>query len=300
MTKARQQPAIVFFSPHGQINGSFLDAVDAYLACRAYRIPARLLIVGLRRAMVLDMIRDRYGIVRSAWLDDIRCMLSRFSLRGWHAPMVLSSYGTFKRLGGWLRTDKWLVLPSFLLRGDAAAGRIRERPESCFLLDPGRHDYPVAWRADYRKKMYLDGLRAPPNTESAYLINCVSSHKAHTATQIRNALPEGIDRTAVRILSYQRRDYERAGFQVLIPPVHDLFGRFRHYLYLASLTGYDENPRMLVESAWLGKEVHYFGNGSSDDGALHAWRRVVEDISSFRLRRDDLICRAFAGEWQPA
>lgn len=291
-----KRDAVILLVPTARINGACLDAFDYWMALVRGGADIRLYLIGLGRRAAFALLRDRYGATE-AELRRVKFRLFRLSLGRDRFGRVLCGYATFRRIHPWLRADVVHVLPSQRMRRDAEHGRIRlGGPEVTFWLDPLQHRYAVPHRRDYAKRIYLDGLRHPAASDACVLVNCVSEHKRHPAAEIRAALgPEGA-RDAVRVLAYGwTRPYREAGFEVLRPPVPDLFARFDRYLYLPALGGYDENPRLLIESVWLGKVLILPHALPLEDGAAIKLARLQQDPAQFRLQSNDPLLTAMGG-----
>ena len=143
----------------------------------------------------------------------------------------------------------------------------------------------------------LDCLKQPVAVQDNLLVNCQSSHKYHSVEEILQTSGD-IPRERILILSDKKRvDYYRgAGFRVLVPPVEDFFAKFNRYLYLPAIDGYDENPRLLMESVALGKELIFQEDNCHDPHTLEKYRRLKDSTDSFQIKEDDLVLQLFADD----
>ncbi len=124
------------------------------------------------------------------------------------------------------------------------------------------------------------------------LLSAVSAHKAHGQQAIDAGLRlcEPYDKALV--LTYSKQAAHPAATP-LRPPVDRLFERFSTYLYLPALGHYDENPRLLIEAAWLGKRIVIGGELTRTDPVRQKFERIQTDLDSFRLQANDLLFELF-------
>jgi len=284
---------VAYHSPYGHINGAVLDALDYWMVIRSLDASVELWVAGISRKDLEVVMKSRYDQAAFSW-KGIHIGKTRLLFAGATFDRVLCGYSTLKRILPLARVERYHVLPTWLMHGDAGKGRIRGagRDGVVFYLNPHQHDYRVREKRAYTKKLYLEGLRKPEHCDRAVLVNCVSAHKALDPSVLRAAVDQLEDNPTVRVLGHDPL-YAKAGFELLKPPVTDLFQRYDRYLYLPAAGGYDENPRLMLESAWLGKEVIISGNLKPGDGARHKLEMLKSDPRQLLLEKDDLLVREF-------
>lgn len=290
--------AVLYHSPSGRVNGALLDALDYWIVSQERDQTVELQVAGIRPAQLRTVVESRYDSAGDLNWAKISTGRSRLHFLGQGFDAVLCGYSTLQRIYGLVRAGRFHVLPTWLMRRDSTRGQIKAATAAhvCFYLDPAQHRYEVSQRRDYTKKLYLRGLRRPEASDSAVLVNCMSGHKAVDPSEIlRICAKLGVDSAEVRVLG-RRRCYEPAGLRVWEPPVEDLFTKYDRYLYIPAVGGYDENPRLLLESAWLGKEVLVGGDLPPDDGAFHKLSTLRENPSRFHLETDDSLVREFLND----
>lgn len=279
--------AVVYHSPNGRITGAVVDALDYFAALRLNGRAIELHLIGLRRREVWVLLRDRYRHAEELWLA-VRFHPSRLNLLTHPFLRVLAPYSAYQRVRHCLRAREVVILPTQVLRHHHQRGRIHDHPRNLFLLDPVRHPYEVARRKDYRKKLYLDDLPDCPDAADAVLVSTVSDHKRHGADALAEGLRQCEPYQEAIALSYARQSL-LPDVRLLRPPAAGFFRRFNHYLYLPPLGGYDENPRLVFESRWLGKRLTLIASAESD--AAQVERLRTGPIP--RLEPDDLIFELF-------
>jgi hypothetical protein len=287
--------AVVYLSPWGKVTGSLIDSLEYLIALKRAGIKARLVYMGKNHGLPRQLIRDRYALEFDP-LEDALFLPLRWKIVLHRFDKVLVPYTTYRRVFWWLRARETYVLPSMWMRRDARwpLGFPVERGKVTYLLNPKQHAYKLKNVAAYEKKLLLDCLRRPEVVEDNLLVNCQSSHKRHSPDAIRTAA-EGLRYRKLIVLCEPQRAplYEQAGFSVLTPPVRDFFAKFSQYLYLPALNGYDENPRLLIESAWLGKQIIFPEKDCADVHSLEKYRRLREARDSFLIKEDDLVLQRF-------
>lgn len=287
--------AVIYLSPWGKVTGSLIDSLEYLIALKQEGIPVRLVYMGKNRELPGRLIRDRYELAFDP-LEDALFLPLRWKIVLHRFDKVLVPYTTYRRVFWWLRARETWVLPSMWMRRDARwpLGFPVERGKVTYLLNPKQHAYKLTNVAAYEKKLLLDCLRRPEVVEDNLLINCQSAHKRHSPDAIRKAA-EGLSYGRLQVLCEPQRAplYGQAGFSILTPPVDDLFAKFSQYLYLPAIDGYDENPRLLIESAWLGKKIIFPENDCADPHSLEKYRRLKESAESFMIREDDLVLQRF-------
>lgn len=287
---------LLYLSPLGRVTGSLLDTLDYLVAMKRAGLKARLVWMGKRPELAGEVAEDRYEDGVEA-LGDAEVLGWRWELRKWRFGRVLVPYTTFRRVSWWIHAKETCVLPSQWMRRDAGRpfGWPLTRGRVTYLLDPERHPYKLKGREDYRKKVLLDGLRRPAKSERALLVNCESRHKRHTPERILEEAGPDWRRECIRVLcsGAAAQVYREAGFTVLEPPVKGLFERFSHYLYLPSRTGYDENPRLLIESAWLGKSILTPSQAAFSEQEWQRLRAIKDRPGEMGLHGDDALIERF-------
>ena len=273
-----------------------VDALDYLVAMKRGGLGARLVWMGQEPKLAWRVARERYEL---GWdpLEDAEVLPWRWQLGRKRFSRVLVPYTTFRRVSMWIRAEETCVLPSQWMRRDAGRpfgwpltrGRVR------YLLDPDRHDYTLSGRMEYRKKVLLDELRRPERTERAVLVNCESSHKRHAPGALLRAAGPDWEPRQIRVLCSGKsaRAYREAGMEVLEPPVENLFARYTHYLYLPARGGYDENPRLLLESAWLGKEILLPDTSPSSIGDRERLLKMCAAPGDWKLGPNDPLLEMF-------
>jgi hypothetical protein len=290
-------PAVLYLSPLGHVTGSLIDSLEYFLALRASGVPAKLVYMGKNKGLAMELLFERYALDFDP-LPHIIYPPRRWHLADYRFSRVITPYNTYRRVVRWIQAAETYVLPSMWLRRDARwrwSFPTSQNSKVVYLLDPQQHDYDVPQRMNYQKKLFLDGLRPPAISAPNLLINCQPAHKRHSPEQIREALAHcpGHGRVIVLAQPAQASEYRKAGFDVLIPPIPNFFAQFSHYLYLTALDGYDENPRLLIESAWLGKKIIF---PEADNPHCHSARkfaRLQQGIEHFRLTPEDPLIRLF-------
>ena len=287
--------AVVYLSPWGKVTGSLIDSLEYLIALKRSGVPARLVYMGWNPALPGKLVADRYALEFDPLADALFLPL-RWQIAAHGFEKVLLPYNTYRRIFCWLRADETFVLPSMWMRRDAKwplrLGFPVEKGQVTYLLHPDQHRYAVRHAIPYRKKLLLDCLRRPERVEDKLLVNCQSSHKQHSTQEILQAA-KGFPSEKIIVLSERKRAryYEKAGFQVLTPPVEDFFSKFSHYLYLPALRGYDENPRLLIESVALGKKLVLPDESLLDPHTQEKLKRLREATDSFQIQADDLVLR---------
>ncbi|MGF1450741.1 MAG: hypothetical protein ACFB21_01535 [Opitutales bacterium] len=255
--------AVIYHSPNGRVTGALTDALDYYAALRLDGRGILLVVIGVKREDVLTLMHDRYRHA-AALKSGLRFIATRVLLAFTGFQRVLTPYSAYQRVRHFLRAETVYILPSQVLRHHHERGRIHDRSNCVFLLDPHRHPYAVHRREAYRKKLFLADLPEVGASDNAVLISTVSTHKQHRA----DALTEGLRRcepfNEAIALSY-KRESPLASLRLLRPPVPGFFARFDHYLYLPPLGGYDENPRLVFEARWLGKKLTIVEDGTDPE-----------------------------------
>lgn len=292
----RDGKAVLYLSPWGRVTGSLVDSLEYLIALKLAGVHCRLVYLGRNPALPEQLVKDRYELdfdpLEDAVFPDKRWHLGRYRFE-----KVLLPYTTYRRVYWWLRSGESFVLPTMWMRRDA------RRPfgwpvfmrKPVFLLDPDRHGHAFRNVMDYRKRLLLDCLKRPDRSEPGLLANCLSPHKRHAPGAIRQAARSCGWNGPLKVLAGGKaaRAYRGAGFEVLEPPVPYLFSRYTDYLYIPALDGYDENPRLLIESAWLGKRIHFSGGPDADPVSWRKYRQLLEDPGSFRLTEGDPVVERF-------
>lgn len=291
-------PAVLYLSPLGKVTGSLIDSLEYFLALRHAGVPAKLVYMGQNKELAAKLIADRYHLPFDP-LPHIVYPPRRWHLKDYSFSRVITPYNTFRRIARWLQAAEVFVLPSMWMRKDARWGIPFPKLKSSrvvYLLDPRQHAYKVPETMEYEKKIFLDGLRRPSTSEAGILVNCQPRHKRHSPTQIREALGRSQSDGKVIVLASpsQAAIYRQAGFEVLVPPVPDFFARFDQYLYLVALDGYDENPRLLIESAWLGKHILFPEAEATNCHSARKFARLQQGIEHFRLTSRDPLIQLFS------
>lgn len=279
--------AVIYHSPNGRLTGAVLDALDAFALLRDNGVAVRFYCIGLSSGDLNTLVCSRYK-ESDRLLECITVLASRIQLSWRRFNKVLIPYSAYRRVHFLLNAEECLVLPTQYLRYDHEKNAIKGAARGTFLLDPEQHPYKVSKRINYRKKIYFSALRHPGSLKQNVLLNSVSDHKAHSLNAIAEALRlcEPFDKAIA--LSYKRTP-PSSPVEHWRPPIRDLFGQFSTYLYLPSLTHYDENPRLLFEAAWLEKKV-VFGEGLClDDPASVKWKAFQSDPSVFELDASDKL-----------
>jgi len=291
--------AVAYFSPNGAVNGSLLDALDAAVFLHRNGVPAELVIVGMQARVVEQIVAERYADFSG--LGDARFCRFRFSVPRTHYRRIVSSYGSYRRLGPWMRTQQWFVLPSQRLHMDAARGRIRSDLRTVFLLDPLQHAYPVRRKRAYVKKILPIGAAGAAGAagggepESALLVNTVSPHKRASLDELGAWVAGNDVPRRVRILAARDPGRLPEGWEWLRPPVPRLFGLFSDYLYVYPKGGYDENPRMLIESLALGRRIHVWRERAIDPPCERKIERIFACPQDFIYAPNDALLRWMQG-----
>lgn len=285
------QDAIIYHSPNGRVTGAVLDALDCFAALQLRGRAVRMIVIGLPRADVETLLRDRFRSAEQLQ-GKVDYLLTRVQLAKQSFDRVLLPYSAFKRVRWFLKARQLYILPTQLLRYDFNAGRMVQRPNCCFLLDERQHPYPVAHQRPYRKRAFLDDLPECSEADDAVLVSCVSSHKQHQRDELQKALAQCRPYQQAIALTY-RRHSGLPGVEALRPPVAGFFQRFNHYLYLPAKGNYDENPRLLIEAAWLGKRITIGGDFHPDDPVRFKLEELRSNPGAFRLLPDDLIFELF-------
>jgi hypothetical protein len=293
---AMKSVAVIYLSPWGKVTGSLIDSLEYLIALKKAGVPARLVYMGWRPELPGKLVTDRYSLAFDP-LEDALFLGLRWQVVAQAFDKVLLPYNTYRRIFWWLRARETYVLPSMWMRRDARwpFGFPVEKGQVTYLLNPEQHAYKRKNVIPYQKKLLLDCLKQPETVQDNVLVNCQSSHKYHSVEEILQA-SGGIPRGKILVLSDKKRaaTYKGAGFQVLVPPVEDFFARFSRYLYLPAIDGYDENPRLLMESVALGKELIFNEDACHDPHTLEKYRKLKDSTDSFQIKEDDLVLRLFA------
>ncbi|NDV62239.1 hypothetical protein G0Q06_07250 [Puniceicoccales bacterium CK1056] len=287
--------AVIYLSPWGKVTGSLIDSLEYLIALKRSGVPVQLVYMGWNQGLPEKLIRDRYALEFDP-LEDAIFLPLRWQVVAQKFDRVLLPYNTYRRIFWWLRARETFVLPSMWMRRDARwpFGFPVERGKVTYLLNPKQHDYRLRNVVPYEKKLLLDCLKQPATTENNLLINCQSSHKQHSAEEIHKAAKDiPHDKLLVLCGKRQAAYYRNAGFTVLTPPVEDFFARFSRYLYLPAIDGYDENPRLLIECAAMGKEIHFPEESCTDPHTLGKYQRLKESTQSFQIKADDFVLQQF-------
>lgn len=284
--------AVLYLSPLGKVTGSLVDSLDYLIALKRAGVPAHLVYMGRNPTLPERLVRDRYSLDFDP-LEDAVFLKFRWHLARYRFEQVLVPYNTFRRVSLWIKAGETYVLPTMWMRRDSRRpfGWPLTRGKIIYLLNPERHDYRLKEVLPYTKKLQLDCLKRPQSCQPNLLVNCLSSHKRHPAAEIRDALAHCRHHEKVLVLASGRsaKAYAREGFTVLQSPVEDFFERFDQYLYLPPVGGYDENPRLLIESAWLGKEIIVPDTGT--EGTRFAG--FCNDLERFRIQDNDALIQRF-------
>ena len=296
MPKASRH-AVLYLSPLGRVTGSLIDSLEYLIALKQAGVGAQLVYMGKAHDLPRKLIEDRYDLNFDP-LADALFLRYRWHLARHRFDRVLMPYTTFRRIAYWLKAGETFVLPSMWMRRDAGRlfGWPRERGKVTYLLNPKQHDYTVKNWQPYEKKLLLDSLKKPAASKAHLLVNCESSHKRHSPERIRQAAQQAGPFEKINVLASGKhaQAYQQAGFNVLSPPIENLFAQYNQYLYLPPIDGYDENPRLLIESAWLGKDILFGESPSHDAYAREKYQRLKTDINPFRLTQDDWVVQQFA------
>ena len=283
---------VVFHSHRGRITGALIDTLDYFAALRLAGCAVRLDLVRISPQDTEILLKDRYQHAPML-RPHIYHHSTGFSLLKLRYGRVLTAYSGYKRLRFFLRARRIYILPSQVLRHDFLRRRIRQGPNTTFLLDPQQHPYPVREKLDYQKRVFLGDLPVPARSNNAVLVNMVSAHKRHRVDILNNAIERFCPGSEALALSYRRKS-SASRIRLLRPPVENFFSRFDHYLYLPSLEHYDENPRLILEATWLGKKVTIAGDIKASDPAGWKAQRARDDPENFCVQSDDLMFSLFS------
>jgi len=291
-------PAVLYLSPLGRVTGSLIDSLEYFLGLHAAGIKANLVYMGKNKHLALELLKDRYNLAFDP-SPYIFFPPRRWQLNDLRFTQVIAPYNTYRRVYRWIHAEETYVLPSMWLRTDSRWRWSFPKARNSrvfYLLDPSQHSYDVPLRLDYEKKLYLDGLKRPLVSSKNLLVNCQPAHKRHQPDQIHDALKHCGPHEKVLVLAQPNHasEYRKAGFEVLSPPVSGFFERFNQYLYLTSLNGYDENPRLMIESAFLGKEIIYPDVHLQECAASRKYARLQDGVDHFRLTPEDPLFQRFS------
>jgi hypothetical protein len=283
--------AVIHHSPFGDITGSLVDSIDYFLALQSNGIDCLFISIGIKLDTINLLCRSRY--LKAQFPQNRFIYLRhRFGLLGMKFGQVLLSYSSLRRVYLLLNYKKLLVLPSQLMRYDYNKNKIVSPKRSTFLLDPEQHPYKLQSRKDYRKKILLSEMSTTGKSRNNVLVSCISKHKRHHPQEIVSTI-EALDIQPEKIVILGKRKTSFPKVEYLRPPIPRLFDQYSYYLYLPSLNGYDENPRLLIESAWLKKSVLIPQTLDESDGAYLKWQNIQQNIQDFFLGPKDLVVQYF-------
>ncbi len=285
--------AVVYHSPFGKVTGALLDALDAFAALWQAGVEVTFVCIGMKRTDVLTLLNGRYAHA-SVLLPHLRLVASRCLLPLMRFHRVLAPYSAYKRVQPFLRCEEILVLPTQVMRYDFEKECLKIDARAIFLLDPAQHAYEVPRQIEYSKKIFLEGLIRPEQSEQNVLINAVPEHKSHSGDAIAAALEQCQPYAQALVLSYRKPEMKN-DVVMLRPPVTRFFERFDAYCYLPAIGGYDENPRLLIESVWLGKRIVIAGELGADDPVRRKLERLQEDPGQFNLGKNDKLIELMRG-----
>jgi hypothetical protein len=125
---------------------------------------------------------------------------------------------------------------------------------------------------DYRMKFLFDRYKPLQNIEPAIYINSPNNDDYLFIKKLN--LPD-------KKLLYKDRIH-----------VDNLFEKFDEYVYYHANKWFDPHPRMILESAFYGKKIHYYNPHKIKDGSLYRWKDYKENgLKNRNLTREDEIVR---------
>ncbi|RLA76998.1 MAG: hypothetical protein DRG78_18060 [Epsilonproteobacteria bacterium] len=136
----------------------------------------------------------------------------------------------------------------------------------------------------YIKKMNFNRLRVPKSFDNKTLIYATENCRELSQSYIKN-LP---DNNYLFIGNTTNIDDNR--FEVMRPPVKDLFGKFNKYLYTPVAKKWDCSPRFIAECKYMNIEVQYdIDYLDVDLGLKYRMQDIQDNVDSISIDKDQFI-----------
>jgi hypothetical protein len=160
-------------------------------------------------------------------------------------------------------------------------------PNNCIVFEENNN---------YIKKLYLDGLRKPNYCDEATFIN-LKGLRCATSVQFKDLIyPHVCKDKKVYVLVDDNKKYQYldnySNIQKIYNHLPNFFSKFNKYVD-ATLNTYDYSPRLILEAAYLNKEIVYINNGLND-GAFKRYNDIINgNINKYSISNEDIIIKYF-------
>lgn len=150
---------------------------------------------------------------------------------------------------------------------------------------------------NYVRPIYFDLLRKPRYSEEAIYLHLAGVRFIELLDYLKWVLPLIPDKRI--ILSYPKSQKDQffylqdnPNIEHYIGHVPNLFEKFDTYFYIL-LSGHDYSPRMILESAYLGKKIIHLNRTNNESGYQRYLDAVNGEFEKYRLNENDKLLRNF-------
>jgi len=255
------------------VNGALIDAFEYYITMLDYNPSVKFIMMdsinGLGLKYILDMFENKYELDNIDWKKNI-ITISKSDLIKYkfNRVLILDSL-TIYNTRGLLRVNKIYS--------------ISDNKTNTFQYMYNKNLYDVTYYGEmpfeyrdieYKMKFAFNRYKPLRKVEPGIYINS----------------PDNPDRSFLEKLDLPDKPLI---FKAKLH-LNNLFEQFDEYLYWHANTWFDPHPRLLLESAFYGKKIHYYNEPGVEDGSWYRYLDWKENgIENRTLDDNDEIVRLF-------
>ena len=266
------------------INGSFIDAIEYFLAIFENNKNTDLIFVGKigsDRNDIINLIRDRYNLEGLTDWEDRVFFKKHYDLMKMKFKRVLIvDYTTIKMTKGLIRSEEIHVIVE----------RYTEKKEYMFSKNTSNVTYwgemPFEYREkEYRMKFLFDRIKKPEKVEDRVFLTfgpIIDSTGYPEKIKSEKYLKDlGINKEV-----FLKRTSSTEKF----------FEKFSTLVYIKTeSSNWDTHPRIFVECSFFGKEIIYLNDLGIKDGSYYRYHDVLENgVKGRNLDKNDEIVSIFS------
>jgi hypothetical protein len=158
------------------------------------------------------------------------------------------------------------------------------------------NECPEIGRVNYIRPIYFDLLRKPKQVEKATFLHLSGVRHIDTREYIKYVFPiVGKEKVIISYPKSQEEEFYFLGLSNIesyVGHVPNLFEKFDAYFYIL-LRGRDYSPRMLVESAYMGKKIIYI-NKMDNESSKSRYKDCLDgNFKKYEMNENDILLRNF-------
>ena len=295
-----------YLDPFHPLNGNTFYIFDYYFYLKSIGVDAKLIFIidqahyyppEHNKEYFLNIMKDRYDLSNVDFEDDFIFdtldVVMRLKYKFKYAICTDKTYDKCNRM---IPVQKLFVWGTWWSLSDINSISVQNiiSDKKCVFLNESK----AVGGVNYHRRMLLDRMWNKPADNNIFLY--IGGERYIDEQQFRDiVLPKKGNHNNILVYGSPQHkyapeknysyfeQYDFVEFHTMHPS--RFFERFQTYFYVLP-KGIDYAPRLLIEAAWLNKEILYYRNGEIDDGGMSRYHDIQNNnIGQYNLSKDDWL-----------